>query len=293
MKTAETINIVCNELGVSKADLAKRMGMLPSSLYRKLSRDSMTFEELQKCLDVLGVTIEYNLKYPDGSVQSSHVNHEMLLEKTNMLEMELEALKKVGEFHKKSLRDLRTELNNAVGYAELGIKYSKKADEYLEKLQTVLTSMENVISYALGENPEDKISDEEPDNIEMLKGSRVLLVEDNELNQEIMKELLVGYGILVEEAQHGKEAVELVKTKAPGYFHFILMDVEMPEMDGYESAMRIRSLSNRIRANIPIIALTANSCPENREKAKEVGMDDFLAKPVSSARLLGSLIKLW
>ena len=70
MKTAETINSVCAELGTTKADLAKRMGMLPSSLYRKLARESMTLEEFQKCLDVLGVTIEFELQYPNGEVRS-------------------------------------------------------------------------------------------------------------------------------------------------------------------------------------------------------------------------------
>ena len=69
------------------------------------------------------------------------------------------------------------------------------------------------------------------------------------------------------------------------------MDIEMPVMDGYESTERIRKLPNRIRANVPIIALTANTCPEDRERAAQVGMDDFLAKPVSSTRLLSSLMK--
>ncbi|MCF2554314.1 hypothetical protein [Faecalicatena contorta] len=71
----------------------------------------MTFEELQKCLDVLEVAIEFDLRYPDGNVQSSQVNHEMFLERMDLLETELEATKKAVEFHKKSLRDLRTELN--------------------------------------------------------------------------------------------------------------------------------------------------------------------------------------
>ena len=71
MKTAETINIVCSELGTTKAELAKRMGMLPSSLYRKLARQSMTFEEFQRCLAVLGVPVELTLQYPDGKVRSA------------------------------------------------------------------------------------------------------------------------------------------------------------------------------------------------------------------------------
>lgn len=291
MKTLETINTVCSDLGTTKADLAKRMGILPSSLYRKLARESMTFEEFQKCLDVLGVTIEFNIKYQDGSVRSSQTNHEILLERLEMLEKEIEATKRVANFHKKSLRDLRTELNNAVGYAELGMRHSGQAVKYLEKLQLVLTNMDSTIAYSLGESVNEEQTCEALDNVEQLIGRRVLLVEDNKLNREIMMEVLVDHGLVVEEAENGREAVEAVKLKDAGYFDFVLMDVEMPVMDGYEATMRIRKLPNRIRANIPIMALTANSSPENREKAREVGMDDFLVKPINFNRMLNCLIK--
>ena len=291
MKTAETINSVCSELGITKADLAKRMGMLPSSLYRKLARESMTLEELQKCLDVLGVTMEFDLKYPDGNVRSSQANHEMLLERVDMLEAELEAARKATEFHKKSLRDLRTELNSAVGYGELGGRYPAKAEEYLEKMQGVLEDMKLTIAYALGETVYDEPPIEEPENMEALEGRRVLLVDDNELNREVMKEILMGHGLIVEEADDGSKAIAAVKEKEPGYYHFIVMDIEMPVMDGYDATERIRKLPNRIRANVPIIAFTANTHPEDRERAIAVGMDDFLAKPVSSIRLLSSLVK--
>ena len=99
MKTADIINTVCSELGITKADLAKRMEMLPSSLYRKLARESMTFEELQKCLDILGVTIEFTLTYPNGNERSSQAKQEMLLERMDLLETELEAVRKMTIFH--------------------------------------------------------------------------------------------------------------------------------------------------------------------------------------------------
>ena len=270
MKTEETISAVCSELGITKADLAKRMGMLPSSLYRKLARESMTFEEFQKCLDVLGVTVEFELKFPNGNTRSSQMNHELLLERTDMLETELEAARKTAEFHKKSLRDLRTDLNSAVGYAELGVNHEPMAGEYLEKLRSILANMESAIAHALGETVNDEPDEEEP---------------------EIMKQILVDHGLLVEEADDGSRAVEDVKAQEPGYFHFILMDIEMPVMDGYEATTRIRKLPNRIRANVPVIALTANACFENRERAKKIGMDDFLVKPVNSSRLLKSLAR--
>ncbi|MGN0167626.1 MAG: response regulator, partial [Acetatifactor sp.] len=265
MKTADTINAVCAELGITKAELAKRMGMHPSSLYRKLARESMTLEEFQHCLDVLGVKIEFNLQYPDGKVRSSQASYEMLLERMDLLEKELGAERKAAEFHKKTLKDLRTELNSAVGYTELGRRHGSRAEEYLEKIQMVLTNVELTIAYALGESMNDEQGFEESANIEALVGKRVLLVDDNELNREIMKEVLVCHGLVVEEAGNGSEAVAAVKANEPGYYHFIVMDIEMSVMDGYEATIRIRELPNRIRANIPIIALTANVVPENLE----------------------------
>ena len=251
----------------------------------------MTLEELQKCLDVLGVVIEYKLRFPDGHTRDSQENHELLLEKLALMETELSAAKKASEFHRKSLRDLRTDLNSAIGYAELSGKHSPRAEEYMAKLQTVHAKMEATIARALGEEPVEDPDPKEPENIGDLVGKRVLITDDNELNREILKEVLADYGLLVEEAANGREAVEAVKRNEPSYYDFILMDIEMDVMDGYEATAKIRHLPNRIRASIPIIALTVNTVPEDREKALSIGMDDFIAKPANSARLLRSLVK--
>lgn len=291
MKTAEIINDVCSHLGIAKADLAKQMGLYPSSLYRKLSRESMTLEELQKCLDVLGVSMEFTFKYSNGNVLSSQASHEQLIDKMDLLEKELEVSNKTTELGKKSLRNLRTELNSAVGYAELCGRHGSQAEGYLEKLQQVLNNMERTIAYALGENIEDETCEVDSEDMKALAGKRILVVDDNELNREILREVLVDHGLLVEEADNGRKALARVKEKDPGYFYFILMDVEMPEMDGYEATLQIRKLPNRIRSSTPIIALTANAVPENRERALVVGMDDFLVKPANSSRLLSSLVK--
>ena len=281
MKTAETINIVCAELKITKAELAKRMGMLPSSLYRKLTRESMTFEELQKCLDVLGVTIAFNLQYPNGKVQNSQANHEILLERMELLEKELEAARKAAEFHEKSLRALRTELNSAVGYTELGMRHGSDAAEYLGRIQLVLTNMELAIACALGEPANEEPDAGEPESIAMLAGERVLLVDDNELNRAVLKEILVDHGLIVEEAGNGSEAVAAVKEKEPGYYHFILMDIEMPVMNGLEATKAIRTMQNRPDARtIPIVAMTANAFAEDVQASLDAGMNGHLAKPI-------------
>ena len=292
MNTSEIINSICSQMGIAKAELAKRMGLHPSSLYRKLSRGSMTFEELQKCLDALGVSIELQFQCPDGHRISSQENHEQLVERMGVLEKKLEAANKVDEFRKKSLRDLRTELNSAVGYAELCRRHGSQKDSYLDKLSVVHKDMERTISFALGESFTDESEGFEPSQIEELQGKRVLLVDDNELNREILKEVLLDHGLLIEEAENGGKAFAEVKEHEPGYYHFVLMDIEMPVMDGYETTFKIRKLPNRIRANIPIIAYTANAVSENRDRAFAVGMDDFLVKPVKTTRLLSCLTKL-
>ena len=130
MKTSEIINSICSHLGIAKADLAKRMGLYPSSLYRKLSKESMTFEELEKCLDMLGVSVELQFQYPDGETLSSQANHAQLIDRMDILEKELEAAKTVDEVRKKALRDLRTELNSAVGYTELCLSHGPRAEAY-------------------------------------------------------------------------------------------------------------------------------------------------------------------
>ena len=292
MKTSEIVNSICSQLGIAKAELAKRMGLHPSSLYRKLSKESMTFEELQKSLDALGVSMELQFQYPDGRSFSSRENHEQIVERMGVLEKMLEADSKVDEFRKKSLRELRTELNSAVGYAELCRRHGAQMDSYLDKLSVVHGNMERTISFALGESFSDESDEINSTQVEESQGKRVLLVDDNELNREILEEVLLNHGLLFEEADNGSKAVAAVKEHEPGYYQFILMDIEMPEMDGYEATLKIRKLPNRIRANTPIIAFTANAVSENRDRAFAVGMDDFLVKPVKTTRLLSCLNKL-
>ncbi len=119
-----------------------------------------------------------------------------------------------------------------------------------------------------------------------LKSKRVLLVEDNEMNREIACEMLEDEGILVEAAEDGDIAVEMVSRSRSGYYDFVLMDVQMPRMNGYEATRAIRSLSDRELADIPIIAMTANAFAEDKKKAAEAGMNEHLAKPVRIDELM-------
>ena len=121
------------------------------------------------------------------------------------------------------------------------------------------------------------------------RGRSVLLVEDNELNSEIMVEILNEYGFVVDTAENGAEAVEKVKNATPGDYDLVLMDVQMPVMNGYEATRQIRALPDPALAGITILAMTANAFDEDRKKALECGMDSFLSKPIVIEELICAL----
>lgn len=126
----------------------------------------------------------------------------------------------------------------------------------------------------------------------MLVGKRILLVEDNELNAEIAEELLTKSGFVIETAENGQVAVEKVAGSRPGYYCAVLMDIQMPVMDGYEAAGRIRKLGDSELANIPIVALTANVLPEDQQRFIHCGMDAHFAKPIDIDGLIDLLCRV-
>ena len=128
-------------------------------------------------------------------------------------------------------------------------------------------------------------AEEKPD----YSGRKILLVEDNEMNREIACEILEEYGFLLDTAEDGTIAVEKMQTAIPGQYDLILMDIQMPIMDGYEATRRIRAMSDPAISNIPIIAMTANAFEEDRKLALEAGMNEHIAKPVDVQKLVQML----
>jgi CheY-like chemotaxis protein len=122
---------------------------------------------------------------------------------------------------------------------------------------------------------------EKKDTSEMdFSGRRLLLVEDNAINMEIAKEILSRMGFEIETAENGKTAVDMVSKSSPNHYDAILMDIQMPVMDGYAATRAIRSLKDRKLADIPILAMTANAFKEDEEAAREAGMQGHIAKPI-------------
>ena len=122
----------------------------------------------------------------------------------------------------------------------------------------------------------------------LLMGKRILLAEDNELNAEIAITILEEEGLKVEWAEDGIKCLEMLKKVPEDYYDMILMDIQMPNMDGYRTTEEIRSLPDK-RAQIPIVAMTANVFDEDKKKAYEAGMNGYIAKPIDTKAIFSTL----
>ena len=121
---------------------------------------------------------------------------------------------------------------------------------------------------------------------------RLLRAEDNELNREIAVMILTDAGFLLDTAENGKQAVDLLASSEPGYYDAVLMDIQMPVMDGYTAARRIRALDDPVRSQIPIIAMTANAFREDVQAAKDAGMNGHIAKPLDVGKMMDTLTEV-
>ena len=155
-----------------------------------------------------------------------------------------------------------------------------------------MSDLRETLMSALGQKLTDASQELLPEKNADFKDRHILLVEDNELNREIAQEILREYGFRVDTAENGEVAVEKVSTAAPGSYDLVLMDVQMPVMDGYTATRKIRALDDPARAKIPILAMTANAFDEDRCNALESGMNGFLSKPIVISDLVQELHKI-
>ena len=155
-----------------------------------------------------------------------------------------------------------------------------------------MSDLRETLMNAIGQTQTDEAQELLPKKNTNFKGRHILLVEDNELNREIAQEILCEYGFRVDTAENGAVAVEKVSTAAPGSYDLVLMDVQMPVMDGYTATRQIRALDDPALAKIPILAMTANAFDEDRRNALESGMTGFLSKPIVIGDLVQELRKI-
>ena len=128
-------------------------------------------------------------------------------------------------------------------------------------------------------------------NKNCLNGVRILLVEDNEINTEIATELLTEEGCIVETANDGVVCIDMIEKADADYYKMILMDIQMPVMNGYDATLAIRKMKDTKKSRIPIIAMTANAFAEDTQKALSVGMNAHVAKPVDMNILVPTMMK--
>ena len=218
-----------------------------------------------------------------------------------------EAKQAKNDFLFRMSHELHTPLNVILGFLDLAGKYqgdTRRQEEYLGHMKKsgkrLLELTDEMLEAAASNGDEEKAfiiregrKNEERAILEQISlvGRRILIAEDNELNAEITMEILGDEDILCEHAQDGAMCLRMVEDHDAGYYDLILMDIQMPIMNGYEATMAIRALPDPDKARIPVLALSANYLPSDRENATNAGMNDFVAKPIDVTELLEKLKK--
>jgi CheY-like chemotaxis protein len=181
----------------------------------------------------------------------------------------------------------RTSTESGINGTGLGLAITKSIVDAMNGTIDVVTEVgkgsEFIVrlTYPVTEKQEDsEVTEEKDSSGEDLSGKRILLAEDMDINREIAVMLLEDMGFVVESAVDGKEAFDKYKSAPPGYYDLIITDIQMPVMDGYEFTKAVRGMEDTAYSGIPVIAMTANTMKEDKDKSKELGMNGHIPKPL-------------
>ena len=196
--------------------------------------------------------------------------------------------------------NVRTALNGIAGFTALAKRHIGEPTvlgEYLNKVDDASAQLLSKLNEGLDatgwhRSVEEETQPQETEGPIDVRGMRILLVEDNALNREIGEAILSELGMTVECAENGQLGFQKVATAKPGYYDLVLMDIQMPVMDGCEATAMIRRLRSKLLAEIPILAMTADVSIENRRRAFEAGMDGYVEKPINIDKLLRAIQKV-
>ena len=232
-------------------------------------------------------------------------------ERRRELEQALKSAKEANQARSDFLfrmsHELHTPLNVILGFSDMARKYPgdiQRQEEYLSHIRKsgmrLLEMTDEMLDAAASSGDKEKAfiireaqKNEEHDILERISlvGRRILIAEDNELNAEITMEILSDKDILCERAQDGAVCLEMIENHDADYYDLILMDIQMPIMNGYQATKAIRSLSDVDKAQIPILALSANYLPSDRKNALDAGMNGFISKPIDVTELIEKIKK--
>lgn len=289
MTLASILKQILKELKVSVPELAKLDDQSYQNLNKKIRNETLGYDEFVRLLGLLDVKFEYNIVLP-GQDSFMPETEDKTKDKIDLLIAENQLLKKKLELQDGIDKDVRTSLNNIVGSVDIistHVTDNPKLNFYLKRVKDESKKI-NLLLYNGEEFFEENVDDIVV-NPEDFDGKRVLIVEDNELNSEILNNILCDYNMRTTVAHNGLEAVNLINSNGSLFFDFILMDIEMPILNGYEVTKIIRKMSNG--QQVPVIATTSNVALNDRYKAKEVGIDYYVTKPINRDLLLKVMTK--
>lgn len=271
------------------------------NLTRPVMMDGLRLNQI--LINIVGNAVKYTPEY--GKVQFMITEMPSISDNTSSYQFRIKdnGIGMSKKFLEKIFTPFERDENKAIAKIQgtgLGLAITKSLVDIMEGSIFVKSEegkgSEFLVCFDLENAKEGELSVEEKKEnvyessvIDSFKDVRILLVEDNELNREIATELLKSVGFILDEAKNGSQAVQMVNDSPAGYYKVILMDVMMPVMNGYESTKKIRSLEDKAKANVPIIAMTANAFEEDKNQAIECGMDKFVSKPFDINDLLVKL----
>ena len=276
MKLAGIIREASKKMNITLAELAHRTNQSPQNLWKKISKETLNYDEFLELLKCMGIQYEYRIKYPGRK------SEEMLDVRTrnriDVLEKQIATQKATIEYLNEINRDIRTGLNVIGGSIDLAKKHMDNSKTVLQCLDKAYIA-KNQINALLNDGDELSAITLSNDTMESIRGRKCLLVEDDELSREITRVCLEDSDVIVDEAANGYIALEMALENK---YDFILMDMLMPEMDGYEATKNIRLNNN----DVPIFALSASVLDEDVQRAKDAGITDYLSKPISINKLI-------
>lgn len=194
----------------------------------------------------------------------------------------------------------RSSTESRINGTGLGMAIVKRLVDFMEGTITVESKIGKGTKFTItlphrivtSSNTDRSVKNNSEINTELFKGKRILLSEDNDLNAEIAMTILGESGFEVDHAEDGIICVDMLEKAEPGYYDLILMDIQMPNMNGYKATQTIRLFSDEQKANIPILAMTANAFEEDKKNAYNAGMNGHIAKPINVGELMKELASI-